>query len=270
MALTMQWAIYSSLAATNRPRPCILLYGNGKRLERILSGAKENEHELGDSLFVLRDVSTEEGEKMKRAKVALLVTLCGLVVASCASRGLSDAHVGADSANGQRGLSTDGRSESSTEHVETSLPPVGDFDPNDPDFVLFDPCNEISEASLQRAELGPPKEFLTPTTKSMACSFEDLSGDDGYVNVIVSASDGHIDQLFGHDTEEVDGDFGFIDDRRIRVVRMESDSDSVCQPAVETVSGTVYLVVIDHSYKRATTEVCNHGSTVLKKLFGGS
>lgn len=266
MALTMQWAIYSSLAATNRPRPCILLHGNGKRLERILSGAKENEHELGDSHFVLRDVSTEEGEKMKRAKVALLVTLCGLVVASCASRGLSDALVGADSANGQRGLSTDGQSESSTEHVETSLPPVGDFDPNDPDFVLFDPCNEISEASLQRAELGPPKEFLTPTSKHMACSFEDLSGVDGYNNIIVNSADWSPEELNGEAFKAIQGDLGVLDGARIEAFRLSSDEESKCQPAVETVRGTVFLNVIKHSGETKGNEACLHGARILKAL----
>lgn len=94
---------------------------------------------------------------MSRAEAALLVTVSGLLLTGCVSMGDSDAQVSPNSATDERGLSTAKGEEVEVVAEESSLPPVGSFDPEAPDFDLFDPARKSPRSRSDAPSWGDLK-----------------------------------------------------------------------------------------------------------------
>ncbi len=200
---------------------------------------------------------------MSRAEAALLVTVSGLLLTGCVSMGDSDAQVSPNSATDERGLSTAKGEEVEVVAEESSLPPVGSFDPEAPDFDLFDPCTEISEESLRRAELGPPEEFLTPTAVHKACSFDDYKNSGEFISVVISAITVPLLEL-PTGFQDVEG--GELPGSNWRIMRMAGESERVCQASVQTTKGTVNVELVEPRRTVEAHEICEHGIEILNNI----
>ena len=177
--------------------------------------------------------------------------------------GDSGAQSSADSVTDERGLSTTEGEEVEAVAEESSLPPVGSFDPEAPGFDLFDPCTEISEESLQRAELGPPEEFLTPTVVHKACSFDDHSNSGEFVSVIVSAISVPLAE-FPNNFQDIEG--VELPGSNWRAMRMAGENEGICQTSVQTTEGTISVELVEPTRAVETRAICEHGFEILNKF----
>ena len=193
---------------------------------------------------------------MSRAEAALLVTVSGLLLTGCVSMGDSDAQVSPNSATDERGLSTAKGEEVEVVAEESSLPPVGSFDPEAPDFDLFDPCTEISEESLRRAELGPPEEFLTPTAVHYKNSGE-------FISFVISDITVPLLEL-PTGFQDVEG--GELPGSNWRLMRIAGESERVCQASVQTTKGTVSVELVEPRRTVEAHEICEHGIEILNNI----
>ena len=200
---------------------------------------------------------------MSRAEAALLVTVSGLLLTGCVSMGDSDAQVSPNSATDERGLSTAKGEEVEVVAEESSLPPVGSFDPEAPDFDLFDPCTEISEESLRRAELGRPEEFLTPTKLDMACRFDDYGHSGVFVSVNIVSTVVSLDDL---PSNFVDVPGVAVPDRNWKAFRLAGETETTCRAAVQTQQGTIAVDLYEPTGAVSPSEICEHGFDILESL----
>lgn len=145
------------------------------------------------------------------------------------------------------------------------LPPLGEFDPADPSFELFDPCTEIPGDKLESIGFRPSALDYRRDSGSTFCNFES-SGKQFPDGVLVSlASDSNsIDamnlkeglQQFGSGEEE----------ELIKIFRSEIFEKSQCDGYVSTKRGTVIVGVNDIGLQSTTQERCNLTASLIKQL----
>lgn len=126
-----------------------------------------------------------------------------------------------------------------SEDISGVLPPLGEFDPAQPGFQVFDPCTEISEAQLQERKIerfGEP-DFLESGHKG--CSYKAFpEGTEFSITAFREQVDSKPELLVQIKEEQEAG---------VVLSRGEVFSDSMCRASASTVRGVVTITVSDFS-----------------------
>ena len=126
-----------------------------------------------------------------------------------------------------------------SEDIFGVLPPLGEFDPAQPGFQVFDPCTEISEAQLQERKIerfGEP-DFLESGHKG--CSYKAFpEGTEFSITAFREQVDSKPELLVQIKEEQEAG---------VVLSRGEVFSDSMCRASASTVRGVVTITVSDFS-----------------------
>ena len=120
------------------------------------------------------------------------------------------------------------------------LPPLGEFDPADPDFELFDPCTEIPSGKLELKGFRRVEDSTDTTSGIRSCSFQRL--DDG-VEFSISAQNVHmaakdLDADYIVQLEREDGNENIL-------YRSEIFTRSSCMSSTNTSRGLVTITFVD-------------------------
>ena len=145
------------------------------------------------------------------------------------------------------------------------LPPLGEFDPADPSFELFDPCTEIAGNKLESIGLKPSPLDSRRDSGSTFCNFESR-GTNFSEGVLVSlASDSNsIDTL--NLKEELQHKGHGVEGKQIQIYRSEIFGETQCDGYVSTQRGTVIVSVNDIGTQSTTKERCNLTASLIKQL----
>ena len=139
------------------------------------------------------------------------------------------------------------------------LPPLGEFDPADPNFELFDPCTEITNVQLQQHGLERYEGQSVARSGHKICSFKRVSEE-------IVLSIGSTYKSF--DVSRVNPDLVVdnSDEKLAGVVihRGEVFSDLACSATFSTVRGVV--TVSANSFGKTKGSACTLASSMTKEL----
>ncbi|MDK7046962.1 DUF3558 family protein, partial [Corynebacterium sp. UMB0012] len=145
------------------------------------------------------------------------------------------------------------------------LPPLGEFDPADPSFELFDPCTEIAGNKLEGIGLKPSPLDYRKDSGSTFCNFES-NGTNFSEGVLVSlASDSNSIDTFNLN-EELQHKSRGVEGKQIQIYRSEIFGETQCDGYVSTERGTVIVGVNDIGTQSTTKERCNLTASLIKQL----
>ncbi|MDK8692658.1 DUF3558 family protein [Corynebacterium sp. MSK158] len=150
-----------------------------------------------------------------------------------------------------------------SEDISGVLPPLGEFDPADPSFELFDPCTEIPREHLRAFGLGDQIEDSGQQSGFSFCAFDSVEGTGGAVIGLTTSR-----QSF--DGAEVQ--IASLSDgggHSVPIVQIESElfGDMFCTVGVSTSRG---ILKVSHSGKRAVDDYeakCSHAEKLLNKFY---
>ena len=172
-----------------------------------------------------------------------------------------------DDAEGNQGETahTNGGEAGATGPEDTSgvLPPLGEFDPADPSFELFDPCTEIPREHLRALRLGEQIEDSGQQSGFSFCAFDSVEGTGGAVIGLTTSR-----QAF--DGAEVQ--IASLSDgggHSVPIVQIESElfGDMFCTVGVSTSRG---ILKVSHSGKRPDDDYeakCSQAEKLLNKFY---
>lgn len=120
------------------------------------------------------------------------------------------------------------------------LPPLGEFDPADPSFELFDPCTEIPGEYLQAAGLGEQIEESERQSGFSFCAFRGIGGATGSV-IGLTSSQQAFNASATHISSLSDGE-----GRSMPIMQIESEmfGEMFCTVGVSTSRG---ILKVSHS-----------------------
>ncbi len=143
------------------------------------------------------------------------------------------------------------------------LPPLGEFDPADPSFELFDPCTELPKEHLQAAGLG--EQIEDPERKSgfSFCAFESLEDPTGSVIGLTSSR-----QVFKPSATQISSlsDSG---GQRMPVVQVESEifGDMFCTVGVSTSRGILKVSHSGDQFEDDYQTKCSKAEEILNNFY---
>ena len=143
------------------------------------------------------------------------------------------------------------------------LPPLGEFDPADPSFELFDPCTEIPREHLRAFGLGEQIEESGQQSGFSFCAFDSVEGSGGAVIGLTTSR-----QSF--DGAEIQ--VASLSDgggHSVPIVQIESElfGDMFCTVGVSTSRG---ILKVSHSGKRPDDDYeakCSQAEELLNKFY---
>ena len=145
------------------------------------------------------------------------------------------------------------------------LPPLGEFDPADPNFELFDPCMEIPDERKERLGLRPKALDYRRDSGSTFCNFES-NGTEFPLDVLISfASDSNPIRALNL-KEELRESSIEADSRAVQVFRSELFENSQCDGYVSTVQGTVIVGVNNIGLQTTTEERCRLAVSLMNQF----
>ena len=143
------------------------------------------------------------------------------------------------------------------------LPPLGEFDPADPSFELFDPCTELPKEHRQAAGLGEQIEDSERKSGFSFCAFENLQGSTGSVIGLTSSR-----QAFKSSTKQSSSlsDGG---GRRMPVVQIESEmfGDMFCTVGVSTSRGILKVSHSGDQFEDDYQTKCSKAEEILNNFY---
>ena len=139
------------------------------------------------------------------------------------------------------------------------LPPLGEFDPADPNFELFDPCTEITNVQLQQHGLERYEGQSVARSGHKICSFKRVSEEIvlsiGSTYKSFDVSRVNPDLVVDNSDEELDG---------VVIHRGEVFSDLACSATFSTVRGVVTISA--NSFGKTKGSACTLASNMTKEL----
>ncbi|MDU2586872.1 MAG: hypothetical protein E7C83_07005 [Corynebacterium sp.] len=136
------------------------------------------------------------------------------------------------------------------------LPPLGEFDPAQPGFQVFDPCTEISEAQLKERKIerfGEP-DFVESGHKG--CSYKAFpEGTEFSITAFREQVDSKPELLVQIKEKQEAG---------VVISRGEVFSNSMCRASASTVRGVVTLTVSDFSSN--IDQICYRANELFNEL----
>lgn len=143
-----------------------------------------------------------------------------------------------------------------SEDTSGVLPPLGEFDPAQPGFQVFDPCTEISEAQLKERKIerfGKP-DFVESGHKG--CSYKAFpEGTEFSITAFREQVDSKPELLVQIKEKQEAG---------VVISRGEVFSNSMCRASASTVRGVVTLTVSDFSSN--IDQICYRANELFNEL----
>lgn len=143
------------------------------------------------------------------------------------------------------------------------LPPLGEFDPADPNFELFDPCTEIPKEYLQNAGLSEAIEERERQSGFSFCAFESLEGSSGVVIGLTSSRQASIFSATKVSTlSDAEG-------RSVPVMLIESDmfGEMFCTVGVSTSRGIFKVSHSGDQFEDSYQTKCSKAAETLKNIY---
>ncbi|MGO1903774.1 MAG: DUF3558 family protein [Corynebacterium casei] len=149
--------------------------------------------------------------------------------------------------------------------VEPVIPPLGEFDRSDPDYVQYKPCLEIPDDFLEKAGLHGKEMSEGVGEVDGICTF-DADPEHGEAIFKLQGSRHDHDAYLG-----ISGDVSWDEtsyDDAILIHRSQYLSDSECQAAVETMRGTFSVTFQSFEYgsENYAFDPCNEAQKKLKAV----
>lgn len=143
------------------------------------------------------------------------------------------------------------------------LPPLGEFDPADPSFELFDPCTEIPKGTLQEIGAGELEGDTIRETGLSLCTFA-LEGSDEFPGIIGFSSSKRTptaNQLLELENSQLE-----VETSPVEFVEDELFEDMFCTAGVQTRRGYVTVSHSGRSFDSNFQEKCFEAEKILLQL----
>ena len=143
------------------------------------------------------------------------------------------------------------------------LPPLGEFDPADPSFELFDPCTEIPDEALKNMGVGKLEGDVVRESGFSLCTYSltdtsQRSGVVGFSSSIRTPADEELLEL-----KKSDGDEKLLP---VEFVKNELFDDMFCTGGVQTERGYITVSHSGYGFESNLQEKCSEVEQIMAEI----
>ena len=143
------------------------------------------------------------------------------------------------------------------------LPPLGEFDPADPSFELFDPCTEIPDEALKNMGVGKLEGDVVRESGFSLCTYSltdtsQRSGVVGFSSSIRTPADEELLEL-----KKPDGDEKLLP---VDFVKNELFDDMFCTGGVQTERGYITVSHSGYGFESNLQEKCSEVEQIMAEI----
>lgn len=143
------------------------------------------------------------------------------------------------------------------------LPPLGEFEPTDPSFELFDPCTEIPDETLQNMGVGELEGDVVRESGFSLCTYSlnetsQRSGVVGFSSSIRTPEDEQLLELKKSDSDKKQ--------LPVEFVKNELFDDMFCTGGVRTERGYITVSHSGYGFESSLQEKCSKVEQIIAEI----